>query len=97
MNIKLDSRAGDRMLAATRANLGKPMAVVYIEKRRETTEVDGKKVTRDVTDEKVINNATIQGVFGNPVPDLRADDRRVPGSGAAAAGRLAVGADLSGR
>ncbi|HEV2700570.1 MAG TPA: protein translocase subunit SecD [Steroidobacteraceae bacterium] len=65
VNIKLDSRAGDRMLAATQANLGRPMAVVYIEKHRETTEVDGKKVTRDVTDEKVINDATIQGVFGN--------------------------------
>jgi preprotein translocase subunit SecD len=65
VNIKLDSRAGDRMLAVTRANIGRPMAVVYIEKRRETTEVGGQKVTRDVTDEKVINNATIQGVFGN--------------------------------
>jgi preprotein translocase subunit SecD len=65
VNIKLDSRAGDRMLAATRANLGKPMAVVYIEKRRETTDVGGKKVTHDVTDEKVINDATIQGVFSN--------------------------------
>jgi preprotein translocase subunit SecD len=65
VNIKLDSRAGDRMLAITRANLGKRMAVVYTEKRQEVTEVDGKKVTRPVTDEKIINNAAIQGVFGN--------------------------------
>ncbi len=65
VNIRLDSRAGDRMLAATRANLGRPMAVVYIEKRRETREVDGRKVTKDITDEKVINNATINGVFSN--------------------------------
>jgi preprotein translocase subunit SecD len=65
VNIKLDSRAGDRMLAVTRANLNRPMAVVYTEKRRETSEVDGKKVTRDITDEKVINDATIQGVFSN--------------------------------
>jgi preprotein translocase subunit SecD len=65
VNIKLDSRAGDRMLATTQANLGRHMAVVYIEKHRETTDVAGKKVTRDVTDEKVINDATIQGVFGN--------------------------------
>jgi preprotein translocase subunit SecD len=65
VNIKLDSRAGDRMLATTQANLGRHMAVVYIEKHRETTDVGGKKVTRDVTDEKVINDATIQGVFGN--------------------------------
>jgi preprotein translocase subunit SecD len=65
VNIKLDSRAGDRMLAVTRANLNRPMAVVYTEKRRETTEVGGQKVTRDITDEKVINDATIQGVFSN--------------------------------
>ncbi len=64
VNIKLDSRAGDRMLASTRVNLGKQMGVVYIEKRRETTMVDGKPVTRDVTDEKVISNARIDGVFG---------------------------------
>ena len=65
VNIKLDSRAEDRMLAMTRANLGKRMAVVYTEKRQEVTEVDGKKVTRNVTDEKIINNAQINGVFGN--------------------------------
>jgi preprotein translocase subunit SecD len=41
------------------------MAVVLIEKRRETTEFDGKKTTRDVTDEEVINDATIRGVFSN--------------------------------
>jgi preprotein translocase subunit SecD len=65
VNIKLDSRAGDRMLATTRANLNKRMAVVYTEKRQEVSEVDGKKVTRNVTDEKIINNAVIEGVFGN--------------------------------
>jgi preprotein translocase subunit SecD len=65
VNIKLDSRAGDRMLAVTRANIGHPMAVVYIEKRSEVGEVDGKKVTRYVTDEKVISNARIDSVFGN--------------------------------
>jgi preprotein translocase subunit SecD len=41
------------------------MAVVYIEKRSEVSDVNGKKVTRYITDEKVINDATIQGVFGN--------------------------------
>ncbi len=65
VNIKLDSRAGDRMLEVTRGNIGHPMAVVYTEKSRQTSEVDGKKVTRDITDEKVINDATIQGVFSN--------------------------------
>ncbi|TLY77404.1 MAG: protein translocase subunit SecD [Gammaproteobacteria bacterium] len=65
VNVKLDARAGENMLKTTRANLNKRMAVVLIEKRRETSEVDGKKVTRDVTDEQVINDATIKGVFSN--------------------------------
>jgi preprotein translocase subunit SecD len=52
--VKLDARAGEAMLKTTKANLNKPMAVVLIEKRRETTEVNGKPVTRDVTDETVI-------------------------------------------
>jgi preprotein translocase subunit SecD len=63
--IKLDARAGDAMLKTTRANLKKRMAVVLIEKKRETTDVGGQKVTRDVTDEQVINDATIQGIFSN--------------------------------
>ncbi len=65
VNIRLDARAGENMLKTTRQNLNKRMAVVLIEKRREVTEVDGKKVTRDVTDEQVINDATIRGTFSN--------------------------------
>jgi preprotein translocase subunit SecD len=65
VNIKLDARAGEKMLKTTQANLNKRMAVVLIEKRRETSEVDGKKTTHDVTDEEVINDATIRGVFSN--------------------------------
>jgi preprotein translocase subunit SecD len=63
--VKLDSRGGDSMLKTTRSNVGHHMAVVLIEKRRETTQVSGKPVTRDVTDETVINDATINGVFSN--------------------------------
>jgi preprotein translocase subunit SecD len=63
VNVRLDARAGENMLKTTKANLNKPMAVVLIEKRRETTQVNGKPVTRDVTDETVINDATIRGVF----------------------------------
>lgn len=65
VSLKLDARGGDSMLKTTRANLNRRMGVVYIEKRRETTEINGKKVTRDVTDQKVINLATIRGVFSN--------------------------------
>jgi preprotein translocase subunit SecD len=65
VNIRLDARAGENMLRTTRANLNKRMAVVLIEKHPETVEVDGKKVVREITDEDVINDATIKGVFGN--------------------------------
>ena len=67
--MTLDSAGGEEMLRTTRANLGKPMAVVFIEQRRETVEVDGKEVTRDIKDEKVISVATIQGVFGSRFHD----------------------------
>jgi len=65
VNIKLDARAGENMLKTTQANLNKRMAVVLIEKRREVTEIDGKQVAHEVTDEEVINDATIKGVFSN--------------------------------
>lgn len=65
VSVKLDARGGAQMLKTTQANLGKPMAVVFIEKSRETVEVDGKKVEREVTDQRVISVATIRGVFSN--------------------------------
>jgi preprotein translocase subunit SecD len=78
VSLRLDSRAGDAMLKTTRANLRKRMAVVLIEKRRETTKVDGKEVSRDITDEQVINDATIQGIFSNQfnITGLQAGEAR---------------------
>jgi preprotein translocase subunit SecD len=65
VNVTLNSKAGDNMLRTTRQNVGKPMAVVLIEKHQETSTVDGKKVAHQVTTERVINDATIQGVFAD--------------------------------
>jgi preprotein translocase subunit SecD len=65
VDVVLNSKAGENMLRTTRQNVGKQMGVVLIEKHEETATVDGKKVTRAVTTEKVINDATIQGVFGD--------------------------------
>jgi preprotein translocase subunit SecD len=65
VSIKLDAAGGDEMLAVTRKHVGDPMAVVFIETRRETVDVNGVKSERVVKDEKVINQATIRGVFGN--------------------------------
>jgi len=78
VSLRLDSRAGDAMLKTTRANLKKRMAVVLIEKRRETSTVNGKEVTKDVTDEQVINDATIQGIFSNQfqITGLQAGEAR---------------------
>ena len=65
VSITLDSAGGEEMLRTPRANLGKPMGVVFIEQRREEIDVGGRKVQRDVKEEKVISVATIQGVFSN--------------------------------
>ena len=53
------------MLRTTRENLGKPMAVVFIERERQLRDQDGQKVAVDVTHEDVISVATINGVFSN--------------------------------
>ncbi|HET7757030.1 MAG TPA: protein translocase subunit SecD [Steroidobacteraceae bacterium] len=78
VNVRLDARAGANMLKTTRANLNKRMAVVLIEKHPETTEVNGQKVTREVTDEEVINDATIRGVFSTnfQITGLQAGEAR---------------------
>jgi preprotein translocase subunit SecD len=78
VNVRLDARAGENMLRTTRANLNKRMAVVLIEKRRETSEVGGRKVSREVTDEEVINDATIRGIFSNnfQITGLQAGEAR---------------------
>ena len=65
VDVVLDGRGGDDMLRTTRENLGKPMAVVFIEKERELVERDGRKVVVDRSSEEVISVATIRGVFSN--------------------------------
>lgn len=65
VNVNLNSEAASRMLDTTRNNLGKPMAVVLIQDRTELRKVDGKTIRRHHKVEKVINIATIQGVFSN--------------------------------
>ncbi len=64
VNIRLDARGADSMLRTTRQNVGHQLAVVYIEKSRQQVLVDGKKEDRETTSQKVINDATIRGVFG---------------------------------
>jgi preprotein translocase subunit SecD len=65
VDVVLDARGGEEMLRTTRENLGKPMAVVFIERERELVERDGRKVVVDRSKEEVISVATIRGVFSN--------------------------------
>ncbi len=65
VSVVLDGRGGEEMLRTTRENLGKPMAVVFIEKERELVDRGGEKVVVDRSKEEVISVATIRGIFGN--------------------------------
>jgi preprotein translocase subunit SecD len=63
--VRLDSNGARNMLETTKANLKKPMAVVFVEQKRETIERDGKKLEVPRETREVINVATINGVFSN--------------------------------
>ncbi len=63
VHVVLDGRGADAMLETTRENLQKPMAVVFVEQKREAAGDGGKPVTRE--ERKVINEATIRGVFSS--------------------------------
>ncbi len=65
VSVRLNSAGGQRMFDFTSQNVGKPMAVVYIERLPEVRIVDGKEVRSTRVSEEVISVATIQGVFSN--------------------------------
>jgi preprotein translocase subunit SecD len=65
VSITLDSAGGERMLATTRDNVGKPMSTLFIEWREEDVVRGGRTEKRKVKTEEIINTATIQGVFKN--------------------------------
>jgi preprotein translocase subunit SecD len=61
--ITLNGVGAKKMADTTKENIGKPMAVVYIENKTETKEVNGQKVTTKKKVEEVINVATIRDRF----------------------------------
>ena len=61
--ITLDGVGAKKMGKFTQENIGKPMAVVFIEYKSETKVVDGKKVQHKEKVEKVISVATIRDSF----------------------------------
>ncbi len=65
VSVNLDGAGAHSMAKTTKANLKKPMAVVFIEHKADTRIVDGKEVVTTRKVEEVINVATIQGVFSN--------------------------------
>lgn len=62
--VRLNSKGAGRMLDTTRENVGKPMAVVFIEYKTETNMINGELVKTRKKVEEVINVATIQEAFG---------------------------------
>jgi len=63
VSVTLDSKGARKMLDNTRENVGKRMAVVYIETKTETKMVNGKPKRETKRIEEVISVATIRGVF----------------------------------
>jgi len=62
--VSLDGQGARRMRRVTTENVGKPMAVVFIENRTVTRMEDGKPVKRNVRTEEVISVANILEPFG---------------------------------
>ncbi|MEE9396001.1 MAG: protein translocase subunit SecD [Methylococcales bacterium] len=65
VDIALDGAGAKKMMDTTKKNVGKPMAVVFIENKTTTSLVNGKKVRKKEKIEEVINVATIRGVFSS--------------------------------
>ncbi len=63
--VKLDSKGARSMLETTKENLNKPMAVVFVEQKREEEERGGEIIEVQREEKEVINVATIRGVFSS--------------------------------
>ena len=80
VNVQLDARGGQSMLAATRDNVGRRMAVVYISKKQlaEGEQCKGARSGLICTEEDVISAATIQSVLSSSfrITGLQANEAR---------------------
>jgi|RhiMetdeSRZDD1v2_1073273.scaffolds.fasta_scaffold143656_2 preprotein translocase subunit SecD len=67
VNVQLDARGGQSMFAATKDNVGRRMAVVYISKKQlaEGEQCKGTRTGAICTEEEVISAATIQSVLSS--------------------------------
>ena len=64
VSIRLDGKGGARFSRATRQNVGKPLAVVFIENKTKTIKEGDKTKQVQVHSEQVINVATIREELG---------------------------------
>ena len=64
VRVRLSSLGGQRMFDYSSQHVGKPMAVVFIERIPEVKTVDGKEVRSTRVKEEVISVATIQSTLG---------------------------------
>ena len=64
VRVRLSSVGGQRMFDYSSVNVGKPMAVVYIERVPTVRMVDGKEVRTTRVEEEVISVANIQSALG---------------------------------
>ncbi|AWN17743.1 protein translocase subunit SecD [Salinisphaera sp. LB1] len=62
--VTLDGQAASKMFNVTSSHIGDPMAVLYTETRLETHYKNGKRVTTQHKDQRVISVANIQSAFG---------------------------------
>lgn len=65
VSIDIGGGAVSNFNRITGENIGKPLAVVYVENQVEKSLVSDKVVSKNVKTEKVINIATIKGALGN--------------------------------
>ncbi len=63
VTVTLDGKGAHKMLEFTKENVGKPMAVVFIENKSTTRMVNGKRVVKNRKVEEIISVATIRDVF----------------------------------
>lgn len=65
VDVRLGGGGEGLFTKTTAENIGKPMAVLYVEVKSETKDVDGQKVINYQTERRVISVATIQSALGN--------------------------------
>jgi len=63
--VRLDSKGARDMLETTKKNLNKPMAVVFVEQKRDLVEKNGEIIEVPREEKRVINQANIAGVFSS--------------------------------